>query len=211
MTDSRNAGCCRCCCSFVLTSGLTALFMWLSLRTTHPTCSIQDFYLPALQNTTPNYNSTNSTNTTIYFDLKLDNKNKDKGIHYDALNLTIYYGENQSHPVANKTIPGFYQGHKKKAHRKESVNTYGVPWAAISSNGTAFFRVDLSTKVRFKIMFWNTKRDKIIVWAPVEVNATGHKVYKKGIKLKSGAPDLDCYRARVVLLLAVVSVLFLTI
>uniref|UniRef100_A0A5B6YRC5 Late embryogenesis abundant protein LEA-2 subgroup domain-containing protein n=1 Tax=Davidia involucrata TaxID=16924 RepID=A0A5B6YRC5_DAVIN len=187
-------GCCRCCFSFILTSGLTALFMWLSLRTSNPVCSIQDFYVPALDKTA---NST--TNTTISFDLKLDNENKDKGIYYDALNLTLYYGPNQSHPnpIGNATFIAFYQGHKKNTHRKKSVETYGVvPWEA-ASNGTAVFRVDLATAVRFKIIAWKTKKHKLVVGAQVEVNSFGKKVMKKGIRLKSGAPELGCYRAPV--------------
>ncbi|WKA12399.1 hypothetical protein VitviT2T_029784 [Vitis vinifera] len=188
-------GCCRCCCSFIFTLGLTALFMWLSLRTSNPTCSIQYFYAPSLNRTL------NTTNSSLYFDLKLDNGNKDKGIYYDPINLTFYYGFTPNFSVGNLTVPAFYQGHKKNARRRMLVQTPSVPWPEARTNGTVWFRMDLQTKVRFKILFWNTKREKISVSAPVEVNATdGKKIHKKGIKLKSGAPERWRNRAPVGLL-----------
>ncbi|PIN02500.1 hypothetical protein CDL12_24984 [Handroanthus impetiginosus] len=188
MPESGAATCCKCCTSFIITSGVTALFMWLSLRTEKPTCSIQDFYVPAL-NRTANSNA-NRNNHTIYFDLKLDNKMKDKGVNYANINLTFFYSQNDSRlPVANYTVPGFYQGHGKKARRRELVVASGLPWAAALdalSNGSAVnFGVDLATRVKFKILFWYTKRHSLIVAADVEVNKSGRKVNKKGIKLKS--------------------------
>ncbi|XP_057464988.1 protein NDR1-like [Actinidia eriantha] len=209
MADSGGGGGCgRCCCSFILTSGLTALFMWLSLRTSNPVCSIQDIYVPALNKSA---NSTDATN--IYFNLKLDNENKDKGIYYDALNLTFFYAPNKSLPIGNRTFPQFHQGHKKNTRRTGWVETRGVPWEAILNGSAASFRVDLATAVRFKIMAWKTKKHKLVVGADVEVNDHGQKVYKKGIRLRSGAPERGCYRARmgtlVTLVIAVYYLVFL--
>lgn len=188
MSESRG-GCCRCCCSFFFTLGLTALFMWLSLRTSDPICSIQKFYAPSLNTTL------NATNSTLYFDLKLDNGNKDKGIYYDPINLTFYYG-NSTKSIGNLTVSHFYQGHKKNAHRRMLVPTPLVPWAEARKNRTVWFRMELETKVRYKILFWKKKREKIAVGAAVEVNATtGEKMKKKGIKLKSGASERRGYCA----------------
>ncbi|KAA8523729.1 hypothetical protein F0562_010152 [Nyssa sinensis] len=202
-SDGGGGGCCRCCFSFILTSGLTALFMWLSLRASNPVCSIQDFYVPALDKT-GNF----TTNTSIYVDLKLDNENKDKGVYYDVLNLTLYYSRNQSQPIAigNKSFDSFYQGHKKNTRRKTLVDTYGVPWDAAStavSNGSAVFRVDLATAVRFKIIAWKTKKHKLVVRAEVPIDGNGKKDKKKGIRLKSSAPELGCYRAPAGLLIVI--------
>lgn len=190
--NSGGGGCCRCMFSFIFTTGLTALFMWLSLRGSNPKCSIQNFYVPAL-NLSAN-STVRSSNHSIYFDLKLDNGMKDKGVRYDDLNLTFYYSPNNTGynnlPIGNYTISRFYQGHGKDTHRKALVETRGVPWANASkavSNGTVVFRLDLSTKVRYKILFWYSKKHKLMVGANVNVNATGQKVNKKGIKLKSAA------------------------
>lgn len=176
---SKSGSCSRCCFSFILTSGLAALFLWLSLRTSNPTCYIQNFYVPAL---------TNSSNTSIYFDLKLDNKNKDMGIYYDALNITFHLGTNPGRLVGNRTVPSFYQGHKKHTRRKYVVEIYGG-LTEVFNGSNPVFRVDLATKVRFKIVEFKTKRHKLVVRADVKLNSDGHKVEKKGIKLRSGAPQ----------------------
>lgn len=187
MAESNSGGCCRCCCSFILTSGLTALFMWLSLRTSYPACSIEQFYVPALDNWTDNQ--------TIFFDLLLANRMKEKGVGYNNISLTFLYGGKgpSSINIANYTVKGFYQGHKKKAHRAELVQTTGVPWAeaiaAVSNNSTVNFGFQLATRVKFKIMFWYTKRHQLKVSGDVVVGGGGQKVNKKGIKLTSGAPD----------------------
>ncbi|PIN02524.1 hypothetical protein CDL12_24962 [Handroanthus impetiginosus] len=187
--DGGSGGCGRCCCSFIFTSGLTALFMWLSLRTSNPTCSIQDFYVPAL-NTTDNSTSTRN-NHTISFDLKLDNGMKDKGVRYSNISLAFYYNSNLS--IANYTVRGFYQGHNKNTHRRDLVEARELPWPAaidaVSNRSTANFTVKLATKVKFKIMFWYTKRHSLEVRGDVQVNDSGKKVNRKGLKLKSGAPD----------------------
>ena len=91
------------------------------------------------------------------------------------------------------------------------MQTEKVPWAEARDNGTVWFSMEMQTKVRYKIMFWKTKHEKIAVGAPVEVNATnGNKIHKKGIKLKSGAPERWGYRAPVALL-GILSALILVV
>ncbi|KAK3199486.1 hypothetical protein Dsin_022901 [Dipteronia sinensis] len=191
-TMSESRGCCRCCCSFIFTLGLTSLFMWLSLRTSNPKCSIEKFDLPAL-NTSMN-NSTRSTNNTLYFILKLENPNKDKGIYYDAVNVTVaVYNDKPSKNyslIGSSVIPNFYQGHKKTAKKNGSFefNRQQAVFRAVLNNSTAAeFRVDMTTAVRFKIMAWRTKRNKIRVRADVKVTDQGSKDGKKNIKLTSMA------------------------
>ncbi|KAK6934391.1 hypothetical protein RJ641_034546 [Dillenia turbinata] len=187
-------GCGRCCCTFLVTLGLTALFLWLSLKTSNPSCSIQSFYIPALKK------SLDSSNTSINYLLQLKNENKDKGVYYDALDLSFYYGKNRDNFIKNVSLPGFYQGHGNKAKRYESMANSGnfVKKANedIPSPGKAVFRVDLVTAVRFKIVFFKTKRHHIAVHADVEVDDSGQMVKKKGVKFTSGASKLcSCYPA----------------
>jgi len=192
MTDYHSEpehSCCRCCCSFIFTSCLTALFLWLSLRTSSPTCSIEQFDASALNKTA---NSTTKNNHTLHYDLKLKNTNKDMGVYYDALNLTFYYA---SKPIGNATYPAFYQGHHKFTDRIGSFDaTRGLNWenatTAVSANGSAVFRVELATAVRYKIIFWKTKRHRLVVAADLRVNDQGSLVKRKknkGITLSSGA------------------------
>ncbi|KAL3636804.1 hypothetical protein CASFOL_019103 [Castilleja foliolosa] len=192
MAEHGRGGIASCCCSFIFTSGLTALFMWLSLRTSKPTCTIQRFYVPAL-----NKSQNSTSNHTITFDLKLDNGMKDKGVHYDNINLNFSYQNGSALLIANYTVTGFYQGHGKKATRKNlAVDGGAVPWEAavnaVLNGSTVDFRVDLATRVRYKIMFWNTKRERVVVHGDVEVDSSGEKAKKKkkGVKLKSKSSEL---------------------
>ncbi|KAI3441609.1 uncharacterized protein J3R85_002208 [Psidium guajava] len=179
---SEHRSCCQCCCGFIFTLGLTSLFMWLTVRVSKPSCSIEQFYLPAL-----NRSADTPTNTTIFMNVKLSNGNKDKGIYYDPVNLTVSYFSDANHTKWPRTIPGFYQGHHKTAKKNASVATFGVNWTdVVAKNESSVFRVDLATAVRFKIMFWKTKRHKLMVGANVTLNQVGAKDKKKGIKLKSG-------------------------
>ncbi|KAL5736041.1 hypothetical protein ACOSQ2_030829 [Xanthoceras sorbifolium] len=194
---SESPGCCRCCCSFIFTLGLTSLFLWLSLRTSNPKCSIETFYVPALNRSLSN--STRSSNHTVYFLLKLENPNKDKGINYDDVNVTIYDAPTRNRTLGSSVIHRFYQGHKKTAKKNGSIEfdrKVAVAFEAAVSNDTTVFRVDLATAVRFKIMAWRTKRHKIRVGADVKVNDQGSKENpKKNIKLKSSAPNrkMSCF------------------
>ncbi|GMH24328.1 hypothetical protein Nepgr_026171 [Nepenthes gracilis] len=198
-TDSDGGGFLGFCSSVLFTSGVAALFIWLSLRTSKPVCSIEQFDVFALNKT---HNSTG--NHTIYFDLKLNNKNKDKAVFYDALNLTFYYDSDRNSAVGNASFPGFHQGNQKSTHRTGTVEARGVNWeaaaeAAVAANGSAVFRVDLATAVRFKIVFWKTKRHKLKLGHELMVNDQGSliRTKKKGVKLTSGARKHSFYPAPV--------------
>ncbi|CAL9221633.1 unnamed protein product [Arabidopsis halleri] len=183
----RGGNCCTCCLSFIFTAGLTSLFLWLSLRAGKPKCSIQNFYIPALSK-----NLSSRDNTTLNFMVRCDNPNRDQGIYYDDVHLnfstinTTKINSSALVLVANYTVPKFYQGHKKKAKKWGQVKPLNnqTVLRAVLPNGSAVFRLDLKTRVRFKIIFWKTKRYGIEVGADVEVNGDGVKAQKKGIKMK---------------------------
>lgn len=131
----------------------------------------------------PSIEPRNSTSyQSIYIDLKLDNENNDKRIYYDPLNITLYYYTNVSNTnkmgnvISNYTLRGFYQGKKKHTRRKSWSETNGVPWDDIV--GLAAFRVDLVTSVRFRILFFKTKRHRLVIGADFEVNDRGMNVDK---------------------------------
>ncbi|KAK4750630.1 hypothetical protein SAY87_004112 [Trapa incisa] len=119
---SESGGCCRKCLSFILTVGFTALFLWLSLRTSKPTCSIKNFYLPVL-----NQSLKTPANDTIFMDLRLRNNNKEKGVEYDQINVTVRSFSDSNHSLWQGRLPGFYQGYQKKATKNLAVDTSGVP------------------------------------------------------------------------------------
>ncbi|KAJ6376518.1 hypothetical protein OIU76_025633 [Salix suchowensis] len=135
--------------------------MWLSLRTTSPACALSKFYIPLDQ--TKNL-------TTLQFELRLKNTNKDKGVYYDSINVTVFDSPNRSHLIGSSTITKFYQGHKKKATKNGTIPDISrdeVSRAAIGNGSKAVFWVDLATSVRYKILMFKTKRHKIRVGASV--------------------------------------------
>ncbi|CAH8309058.1 unnamed protein product [Eruca vesicaria subsp. sativa] len=166
----------------IFAAAFTSLMLWVGLhrmRPFDPNCSIEYFYVPALNKT---LNS--RLNTTLNFMVRLNNINSDQGIYYDDVH--IYFSNATNSSIANYTVPRFYQGHKKKAKKWGQV----VPLnnqtllGAVLPNGSAVFRLDLKTQVRFKVAFWKTKRYGVEVGANVEVNGDGVKANKKGINMK---------------------------
>ncbi|OWM88732.1 protein NDR1-like [Punica granatum] len=198
---SQSGGCCKCCLSFILTVGLTVLFMWLTLRAEKPSCSIKNFYLPAL-----NRSLSSPGNATIFMDLRLKNGNKEKGVYYDPINVTVRSFNDSKNSLWQGMVPGFYQGYQKKATKKVTVDTTGLNWTHVAArNDSAVFRVDLSTRVRFKIVFWKTKRHKLAVRANVTVNEFGAKNSKRDIKLKSGVAEIGIQCGKVAIFLGVLA------
>ncbi|XP_058071051.1 protein NDR1-like [Magnolia sinica] len=137
-----SSDCCRWSIGFQFTLGLTALFMWLSLRPSKPTLSIEKFYVPALNKTAISNLSVviPPVNTTVTFDLKLRNENKDKGVCYDDLNITLYYGPSHS-VVGHMTLPSFYQGHKKTAHRNDGLRAERRATRTVSEQNSMVFGI----------------------------------------------------------------------
>ncbi|KAG7578025.1 hypothetical protein ISN45_Aa03g022540 [Arabidopsis thaliana x Arabidopsis arenosa] len=180
--------CCTCCLKFIFTAGLGALILWLSLRAGKPKCSIQNFYIPALGK-----DLSSRDNTTLNFMVRCDNPNRDKGIYYNDVHLifstinTTKINSSALVLVANYTVPKFYQGHKKKAKKWGQVKPLNnqTVLRAVLPNGSAVFRLDLKTQVRFKIVFWKTKwYRRLEVGADVEVNGDGVKANEKEIMMK---------------------------
>ncbi|WJX50820.1 hypothetical protein P8452_37072 [Trifolium repens] len=176
--------CCTCCTSFITSAALTILFFWLTLRTQYPKCFIQSLYIPSLNKTiTSNHN--HNHNNTIVFNLKLINQNKDKGIQYDAVNLTfkLFLNVNTTRPLTNVTLDSFYQGHGRTTEKWSSGEIHGGG-VNRTVQGSVFFRVEFATRVKYKILFFYTKRHRLSGGANVEVNvSSGEKVNPKGIRL----------------------------
>ncbi|MED6191608.1 hypothetical protein PIB30_001887 [Stylosanthes scabra] len=182
--------CCSCCFSFIVTMGLTALFIWLSLRVDQPKFYLDSIYVPALNKSLP---STTTANDTVLFTIKFTNPNKDKGIKYDAvrLNLSLFLSPNSTRLLSNSTaVAPFYQGHQKKAHKPSSASFLGNLTPPAVLDGKVYFRVDFATAVKYKILFWYTKRYGMWGGANVEINDKGVKVYRKPVRLGNEPPRI---------------------
>ncbi|CAA2994128.1 NDR1-like [Olea europaea subsp. europaea] len=177
-----------CCLIVVFIITLLIILIVVNTNTVRPSCSIKNFYVPAL-NRLDNSNAS-TINNFIFFDLELKNRLDQISVRYDTINLTFFYGPKPSLPIGYYTVRGFYQGKKKGAQRRDVVETHGVPWFdavnAVSNGSTVVFRLELATKVKFKEWFFMSKKRNLAVSATVEINNSGKKVQKKAIKLTSG-------------------------
>ncbi|XP_042010555.1 protein NDR1-like [Salvia splendens] len=163
---------------------ILAAVSFLVQQTVHlpgPRCYLEQLYVPALDVSAapPPQRATNSTTTNpfLFFVLGLENNLQIRSISYGDVALTFFYGRKA---VANYTVPAFYQGMMATAHRRDVVETRGLPWGdavgAVSAGGTVGFRVELAAQPRFKVLFWYSKEKKVRILADVAVDGTGFNV-----------------------------------
>ncbi|XP_047181207.1 protein NDR1-like [Vigna umbellata] len=199
--------CCTRCTAFIVTIGLTALFLWLSMRVDEPHLYLEKIYVPALNKTL----NPSPGNTTILFTVRLVNGNKDNGIKYDDVHLTfkVFVSNNTTRPLGNATVDRFYQGHNKKAFKHGSLNGGGNLTVTVS--GKVVYRVDFTTAIKYKIVWWYTKRHLLWGGVNVEMNDSGLKVNRKPVRLGGKNPEVipssapesrGCYRALVTFFVA---------
>ncbi|XP_026395776.1 protein NDR1-like [Papaver somniferum] len=221
-------GCCLCCViTTIIGLGLLSLFAWLiTNQIRSPKCSIEKFYVQALDKALSSNKTDATTNTTISFDLIFKNENGDGfGVYYDALNISLYYqksyasGYLNSLPIGNVSLPGFYQA--KVDHRLATVQTFGVPWEEvrmeIANGGTAKFLFNLTSNVKLKIPLNDavrtTDKRKFNLGVNVNVNDQGKKTVPGSLRLTSASPRMKPCSILVLVLSALgfyFSVLFLT-
>jgi len=92
--DESDLGCSGYFICFIFIGGLAFLGVWFSaIFPKVPICSIEQFDFIAPNETI----NANHTTRIIIYDLEVNSNNRDRGIYYDALNLTFYY-KNQPKP-----------------------------------------------------------------------------------------------------------------
>ncbi|XP_026457547.1 protein NDR1-like [Papaver somniferum] len=192
-------------------SGAVLLFVFLYAKNhphKSPICSMEKFYVPALDKSLSSENAAATINTTISIDIRLKNENrKHSNVYYDTLNITLYYiqkGNNNVRrdlriPIGNISIRGFYQQGTKPDHRPATVQTLGVPWkeakmeVANGSNSRNMFMVYLTSIVGLEIP--STDQDgnsrtriykrKLNLGVNVSVNDQGMKTVPGSLRLTS--------------------------
>ncbi|KAF8410685.1 hypothetical protein HHK36_003218 [Tetracentron sinense] len=163
--------------------GLLSFFLWLGLRPKHPTYTIANFNIPLNDRNTTSPTDEVSRNTTTSFDLEISNPNKDAGIYYDNIIVTLFFGDAS---VGETTIPSFYQGKHKTHTIPESLNADGRIWnAALRAilNGTTEVKVGVVTRIRYRMSSWKSKRHRMDMQGNVPVGSDG-KISGKKKKIK---------------------------
>ncbi|KAL8200833.1 hypothetical protein R6Q57_012172 [Mikania cordata] len=175
-----------CCCTVIsILAIITAVIVVCVYFTTpsDPVFTIDQFYVSALNLSDVSSSTTTAANQTIFFDMKLHNKNKAMGAYYNPVKVTFSYIPNMklTFVVAEYTIPKFYQHKRKSKHVIDTVTSRGIaPYNRTIESSV--FKVEVLTKVGFTSPAYRKKRGVDVV-ANVRVGQTGEKDSKKGIKL----------------------------
>ncbi|KAL6992710.1 hypothetical protein U1Q18_010824 [Sarracenia purpurea var. burkii] len=139
---------------------IITFILWLSLRPHRPRFRIHDFSIPGLAQ--PN----GFQNVQVIFNITARNPNQNIGIHYDAMQVNLYY-QDQGIGGTSLLFPFFQPP-------KNTTVLYGVlsgatltvnnqRWQQFQADlgqGVVIFRVDITSTIRFKISKWNSKRHK---------------------------------------------------
>lgn len=141
---------------FVIVLSLTSLVIWQSLIPKSPILAIRDILiLTSLgQNSTLQHESL-LCNTSLIFNLEITNPNKGIGIYYDNINMILF---RSNLVVGTKSMPAFYQGHKKVTSLEVLVNADQKHCKGIPS-GNIDLRVAAKTAIvyEYRIFRWKTK------------------------------------------------------
>ncbi|XP_076941086.1 protein NDR1-like [Bidens hawaiensis] len=168
---------------YITGSSVLLILFIQSLHRKIPTITIEEFYVPTLNKTDT---KTTIKNTTIYFELKLYNKDP-VGIYYRPMNLTFSYFPNKTTstsvpvPLCVYTLHGFHQEHHKEKHVRGTVETSGMTVHG-GGEGVVVMRVDLVGRVKFKSIAQWKRTVKVGVDVTVD-EYTGGKVVKSGIHM----------------------------
>ncbi|OMO76728.1 Late embryogenesis abundant protein, LEA-14 [Corchorus capsularis] len=163
-------------------AGLLALCLWLAVRPRSPNYTIQNFSVPAIND------SNASDSGIIQYELNIDNPNQDSGIYYDDISLIFYHGDDI---VGNSTISAFYQGRNRNRQVLDHVSVKNDLWTALRNaivNATAELRVDLSTRVKYKTWGIKSKHHGLRREGKVPIGKDG-KISNKKKKVKLRRPS----------------------
>ncbi|TKY71214.1 NDR1 protein [Spatholobus suberectus] len=129
--------------------GLIVLCLWLSLRPKNPSYSIVFISIEQPSNS--------NENGTIFYNLEIENPNKDSSIYYEDTILSFLYGQEEDE-VGETTIGSFHQGTGNTRDVSDTVNAKPRPLKPLlnaSTNATAELKVALMTRYRYKT--WGIK------------------------------------------------------
>ncbi|KAF5755312.1 hypothetical protein HanXRQr2_Chr17g0801391 [Helianthus annuus] len=186
----------------VVTPALIVLVVLLVLYVNpkYPEFSVEEFYVPAFNKT-----SSNTTSSTISFNVKLRNQNAAIGLYYDGpVNVTFSFipRETKNKVVWEYSVPKFYQGNAQSRRLIDVIKPLGasdtpvfnqtavaehssvLPFGAINTGlePLVYFRVDFVSKVRFRLI--GKHHAKVFALsADVPIGTTtGEKFAKRGIQ-----------------------------
>lgn len=156
--------------SLLFIIGIISFILWLSLRPHRPRFHMHDFSIPIA----------GFENAHVNFNVTARNPNQGIGIYYDAMQVALFYDE-QSIGSTSLLNP-FYQEPKNTTVLAGDLITGSTltvtnqMWQQIMANlaqGTAVFRLELTSTFRFKISSWDSRHHRMHANCPVGVGTDG--------------------------------------
>ncbi|GAV76396.1 LEA_2 domain-containing protein [Cephalotus follicularis] len=157
----------------LLTLGIIAFILWLSLRPHRPRFHIQNFSVPGLGQ--PN----GFENAEIAFNVTIRNANQDIGIYYDSMDGAVYY---QDQKIGSKPLLyPFYQKPKNTTIvydvlSEATLTVNSQSWMQFlndRNSGTVVFRLEITSTIRFKLFSRQTKHHTMYANCDVPVGPDG--------------------------------------
>ncbi|KAH7569510.1 hypothetical protein JRO89_XS06G0176200 [Xanthoceras sorbifolium] len=165
--------------------GLLAFCLWLSLRPRNPTVTVVELSVPPGDNGSSVIGDGNQ-NGTLYYNLEIQNPNKDSNIYFDDIWLTFFNGQDRA---AEDKISAFKLG-KDKTQRMagRNVDVDGRVWKALRnaiSNATAELKVGFVTRIRYRTWGIKSKHHGMNLQGSGKIGKDGKLLgKKKKFKLK---------------------------
>ncbi|XP_043689429.1 NDR1/HIN1-like protein 2 [Telopea speciosissima] len=172
----------KCLCGTLLTLllvvGILGFILWLSLRPHRPRFHSTNFLFPALAQ------DNGFDNAQITFNVTIRNPNQNMGVYYYSMEGEVYYREQRigATPLSLPSSFPYYQ---------ESKSTIWIPgqlsvpttlvvndlrWTELMEDratGTVWFRLELTSRIRFKISMWESKPHRMHATCHVAVGQDG--------------------------------------
>ncbi|RWR97092.1 NDR1/HIN1-like protein 12 [Cinnamomum micranthum f. kanehirae] len=156
--------------AFIILIILTVFIIWLVLRPSKPTFTLQEATIYQLNATSPN-----TISTTLQVTLSSRNPNSRIGIYYDLLQVYASYHDQQI--TLPSTIPATYQGHNDLTLWSPVLYGTTIPVApfvaaALSQEEAAGYivvTVKVDGKLRWKVGSWVSGHYHVYVTCPAYV------------------------------------------
>ncbi|CAA7396841.1 unnamed protein product [Spirodela intermedia] len=160
--------CCGPCCllctlfkfllSIIITLGIIVLVLWLVFRPNEGKVYVEKAALSqfSLTNGTLAYN--------LSMDISIRNPNRRISLYYDYIEAVAYYDDSR---FGFTTLPTFYQGHKNTSMlypvfkgQQVVLGNSATTFNRENTEGFFYVKVDINTKVRYKVWFIKSNKYK---------------------------------------------------
>nr|XP_043627113.1 NDR1/HIN1-like protein 26 [Erigeron canadensis] len=159
--------------SLLFIVGLIMFILWLSLRPHRPRFYINEFSMASLAQ------DGGFASAQAAYNVTARNPNLNIGIYYDAMQLTLYY-QNQNIGAMPIMSP-FYQSPKNttildSVLARPALVVDEARWAQFVADkirGQVLFRLEVASSIKFKVATWESKRHKIHANCDIGVGPDG--------------------------------------